>query len=62
MFAERLEDLAKSSSRDLRAANKATRTIEIYNESIRFLCEWLGQQDPVVQDRMERSANRLPGV
>jgi site-specific recombinase XerD len=42
--AERLDDLAKSFSRDLRAANKSARTIKIYNESIRFFGEWLRGQ------------------
>lgn len=44
MFAERLDDLAASFTRDLRAADKADRTIVIYNQSIRFFCEWLRRQ------------------
>lgn len=44
MTAERLDDLAASFTRDLRAADKADRTIVIYNQGIRFFREWLRRQ------------------
>jgi site-specific recombinase XerD len=42
--AELLTDLAASFRRELRAANKAERTITIYGQAIRFFCDWLEQQ------------------
>ncbi|MEU8055689.1 tyrosine-type recombinase/integrase [Microbispora bryophytorum] len=41
MAADLLKDLAASFTRDLRAADKADRTIVLYNQSIRFFCDWL---------------------
>lgn len=43
-MAERLQSLAESFARDLRASQKAERTIEIYLQSIRFYVEWLQKQ------------------
>lgn len=40
-MAEYLEDLAASFARDLRASQKADRTITLYLQSIRFFREWL---------------------
>ncbi|MFI7633467.1 tyrosine-type recombinase/integrase [Nonomuraea sp. NPDC049400] len=40
-MAELLDDLAASFARDLRASDKAERTITIYLQSIRFFKEWL---------------------
>lgn len=40
----RLDDLARSFSRHLRAEGKAPRTSEIYGQSIRFYGDWLGAQ------------------
>jgi len=42
--AERLDDLAASWRRDLRAAGKAERTITLYGQSVRFLADWLERQ------------------
>lgn len=36
-----LDELFTSFSRDLRAANKAPRTIEIYGQAVRFFSDWL---------------------
>jgi len=43
-MAERLDDLAASWRRDLRAADKAPRTITIYGQSVRFFAAWLAAQ------------------
>lgn len=44
-MAERIDDLFASFARDLRAADKAPRTIVIYGQAIRFFCDWLAEQD-----------------
>lgn len=41
---ERLDDLAASWRRDLRAAGKAERTIAIYGQAVRFFAAWLETQ------------------
>lgn len=57
MVAERLEDLAASFARDLRAADKADRTITIYGQSIRFFSDWLRNQDrPVTVESLTKHA------
>ncbi|WP_116951456.1 tyrosine-type recombinase/integrase [Jiangella endophytica] len=56
-MAELLEDLFKSFRRDLRAADKAERTITIYHQSVRFFSEWLTAQGrPATKDELTRSA------
>src|SRR3954464_9889824 len=44
MTAERLEDLTASFRRDLRAAGKSDRTLEVYSQSVRFFSAWLEEQ------------------
>jgi site-specific recombinase XerD len=55
MSAARIEDLAASFRRHLRAARKAERTITLYSMSIRFFCDWLDAQDrPKTLDELTR--------
>lgn len=42
---ESLERLFKSFARDLRAADKAPRTIAIYHQGVRFFADWLAEQN-----------------
>ncbi len=53
----RLEDLLASFRRHLRAAAKAPRTIELYNQSVRYFSRWLIDRDrePVL-DELTRHA------
>ncbi len=54
---ERLDDLAASFRRDLRAAGKADRTIIIYRQAIRFFCDWLAARDrPLTTDSLTKGA------
>ncbi|MDP9239563.1 MAG: phage integrase N-terminal SAM-like domain-containing protein, partial [Actinomycetota bacterium] len=56
-MAERLDDLAKSWARDLRAADKADRTIIIYGQSVKFFADWLaGQGRPQTVDSLTKHA------
>lgn len=56
-MAERLDDLAASWRRDLRAADKAPRTIELYSQSVRFYCEWLEAQGrPQTVDELTKAS------
>lgn len=56
---ERLDDLAASFRRDLRAESKAPRTLVLYEMSIRLFSEWLAQQDrPPTVDELTRTALR----
>lgn len=50
-MAESLKSLATSFARDLRAAQKADRTVTLYLQSIRFFCDWLTKegQTPTVE-------------
>ncbi|GAA2370847.1 tyrosine recombinase XerD [Catellatospora methionotrophica] len=51
----RIDDLAASFRRHLRAAGKADRTIVLYGQSIRFYCDWLeSQQRPATLDQLTR--------
>lgn len=43
-MAEHLSDLAASWRRDLRAADKAERTIVIYTQAVRFFADWVAAQ------------------
>ena len=53
----RIEDLASSFRRHLRAAGKADRTQVLYGQSIRFFCDWLVAQDrPTTLDELTRHA------
>lgn len=55
MSSPRLEDLAASFRRHLRAAGKAERTIVIYGQALRFFGDWLTAQDrPVTLDQLDR--------
>ena len=56
---ERLEDLAASFARHLRAEGKAPRTAVIYGQSVRFFSAWLVAQgrDPVLTE-LNRAAIR----
>lgn len=58
-MAERIDDLAASFARHLRAEGKAKRTVVLYGQSIRFYCEWLAAQerDPVM-DELSRAGIR----
>jgi site-specific recombinase XerC len=57
MTSPRIEDLAASFRRHLRAAKKAERTITIYGQSIRFFCDWLAAQErPATLDQLTRHA------
>lgn len=54
---ERLSDLAASWRRDLRAADKADRTIEIYGQSVRFFSDWLEANGrPATVDQLTKHA------
>jgi site-specific recombinase XerD len=56
---ERLDDLAASFRRDLRAEGRAERTAAIYLQSIRFFGQWLESQGrPATLDELTRSAIR----
>jgi site-specific recombinase XerD len=56
---DRLDDLAASFRRDLRAEGRAERTATIYLQSIRFFGRWLENQDrPATLDQLTRSAIR----
>jgi len=58
-MAERLEDLAASFRRDLRAEGRAERTATIYLQSIRFFGEWLTAHGRTATlDELSRSAIR----
>lgn len=51
----RIDDLAASFRRHLRAAGKAERTIVLYGQSLRFYCDWLATQDrPATLDQLTR--------
>lgn len=57
MSSPRLDDLAASFRRSLRAAGKADRTQVIYGQSIRFFCDWLTEKDrPTTLDELTRPA------
>ena len=56
---ERLDDLAASFSRHLRAEGRAERTVVLYNQAIRFYSAWLVQRGrPATLDELTRSAIR----
>ena len=56
---ERLDDLAASSRRSLRADGKAERTATLYDMSVRLYAEWLTAQGrPATLDQLTRSAIR----
>lgn len=56
-MAERLDDLFSSFARDLRAAGKAERTINVYGQSIRFFSAWLTERDrPRTTDSLTKHA------
>jgi site-specific recombinase XerD len=53
----RIEDLAASFRRSLRAAGKAERTQILYGQSIRFFCDWLtAQERATTLDQLNRHA------
>ncbi|GGO70685.1 tyrosine-type recombinase/integrase [Nonomuraea cavernae] len=53
---ELLEDLAASFARDLRASNKAERTITLYLQSVRYFGDWLKERDlPQTLDSLTKS-------
>ncbi len=55
----RLEDLASSFRRDLRAEGRADRTATIYLQSVRFFSAWLAERGrPATIDELERAAIR----
>ena len=55
----RLEDLAASFRRDLRAEGRSERTGVVYGQSIRFFSAWLvAQGRPATLDELERAAIR----
>ncbi len=55
MPAPRLEDLAASFGRSLRAAGKADRTLVLYGQSIRFFSQWLEAKGrPATLDELTR--------
>ncbi|HEY7222889.1 MAG TPA: tyrosine-type recombinase/integrase [Micromonosporaceae bacterium] len=57
MASPRIEDLAASFDRALRAAGKAERTRVLYGQSIRFFCDWLRSKDrPATLDELTRHA------
>lgn len=57
MSVERLDDLFRSFARELRAANKAERTVELYGQSVRFYAAWLEAQGrPATTDSLTRHA------
>jgi len=52
---ERIEDLAASFRRDLRATGKAERTLEVYGQATRFLSAWLEERGrPATIDQLTR--------
>lgn len=54
---ERLDDLAASFRRDLRAAGKSDRTLEVYSQAVRFFSAWLEAQGrPSTLDQLTRHA------
>ncbi|MBA2559909.1 MAG: tyrosine-type recombinase/integrase [Propionibacteriales bacterium] len=58
-MAERLEDLAASFSRHLRAEGRSERTVVIYGQAIRFFSQWLVDKGrPATLDELSRSAIR----
>ncbi len=58
-MAERLQDLARSFARHLRAEGRAERTAVIYGQSIRFFSEWLEAQGRLATvDELTRAAAR----
>jgi len=55
----RLDDLAASFRRDLRAEGRAERTAVLYLQSVRFFGDWLAAHDrPATVDQLERAAIR----
>lgn len=53
--APEIGDLAASFRRHLRAAGRAERTITLYEQSIRFFCDWLNRQGhPTTLDQLTR--------
>ncbi len=57
MSAERLDDLAGSFARHLRAEGKAARTVELYGLAVRLYADWLQAQDraPTLDSLTRRS-------
>jgi site-specific recombinase XerD len=56
-MAERLDDLFTSFARDLRAAQKAERTIDVYGQSVRFYSAWLADRGrPVTTESLTKYA------
>lgn len=56
MTAPSLDDLRASFRRSLRAARKAERTIVLYEQSIRFFCDWLAARGrPATLDEFTRA-------
>lgn len=54
---EQIADLAASWRRDMRAADKAERTIELYGQSVRFFLDWLtAQHRPGTVDQLTKHA------
>ncbi|MGI8681954.1 MAG: tyrosine-type recombinase/integrase [Mycobacteriales bacterium] len=54
---ERLDDLARSFRRDLRAAKRAPRTVELYGMAVRMFVDWLEAQGrPPVLSSLTRHA------
>lgn len=57
MTSPRIEDLAASFRRSLRAAGKAERTQILYGQATRFYCEWLAAHGrPATLDELTRTA------
>lgn len=57
MASPRIEDLAASFRRHLRAAGKAEGTLRLYGQSIRFFCDWLTERGrPTTLDELTRHA------
>lgn len=57
MTSPRIDDLAASFKRSLRAAGKAERTQVLYGQSIRFFCQWLAAKGrPATVDELTRHA------
>lgn len=58
-MAARLEDLARSFARHLRAEGRAERTLTIYGQAIRFYSDWLTTQArPATLDELTRTGIR----
>lgn len=56
-MAEHLDDLFASFARDLRAAGKAERTIDVYGQSVRFYSTWLSNRGrPVTTESLTKNA------